>query len=199
MRPCHSATMRVPLGVSISITIRAPAASPTYCLSMPTRLWRQPAPDPERQKIVENLFRALTDINAEGNAIRRPQTLAKLLAVTGPDEETLKGHHRSLPRGRRLLPQTLRQYADRAGERGRHSPRGPDPLLAEDCGPEGRLAAAGVSRRPDLEIAQVAGSDGRDALGDSNGKPERMARDAAVTRLVRAICWRLGRRPAAEA
>ena len=29
----------------------------------------------DREKIVEHLFRALTDINAEGNAVRRPQTL----------------------------------------------------------------------------------------------------------------------------
>jgi Novel STAND NTPase 1 len=48
------------------------------------------APDPERQKIVEHLFRALTDINAEGSAIRRPQTLAELTAVTGSDEQTLR-------------------------------------------------------------------------------------------------------------
>jgi hypothetical protein len=47
------------------------------------------APDPHRQKIVEHLFRALTDINAEGNAIRRPQTLAQLVTVTGSDEQTL--------------------------------------------------------------------------------------------------------------
>jgi hypothetical protein len=48
-------------------------------------------PAPERQKIIEHLFRALTDINAEGSAIRRPQTLAQLVAVTGSDEGTLRG------------------------------------------------------------------------------------------------------------
>jgi Novel STAND NTPase 1 len=47
------------------------------------------APDPDREKIVEHLFRALTDINAEGSAIRRPQTLAELMAVTGSGERTL--------------------------------------------------------------------------------------------------------------
>jgi Novel STAND NTPase 1 len=47
------------------------------------------APDPRRQKIVEHLFRALTEINAEGSAIRRPQTFSQLVAVTGSDEETL--------------------------------------------------------------------------------------------------------------
>ncbi len=42
------------------------------------------APDERCKKIVEHLFRALTDINAEGNAVRRPQTFAQLLAVTYP-------------------------------------------------------------------------------------------------------------------
>ena len=41
------------------------------------------APDTRRAKIVEHLFRALTDINAEGNAVRRPQTFGGLAAVTG--------------------------------------------------------------------------------------------------------------------
>jgi hypothetical protein len=47
-------------------------------------------PDGERRKIVEHLFRALTDINAEGQAIRRPQTFAELVTVTGSDERTLR-------------------------------------------------------------------------------------------------------------
>jgi hypothetical protein len=50
----------------------------------------QAAPDAERQKLVEHLFRALTDINAEGQAIRRPQTFAELVAVTGGDAPTLE-------------------------------------------------------------------------------------------------------------
>ena len=54
------------------------------------RVMAQAAPDPRRQNIVEHLFRALTDINAEGNAVRRPQTLAELMAVTGSDEQTLR-------------------------------------------------------------------------------------------------------------
>jgi hypothetical protein len=48
------------------------------------------APDHERRKIVEHLFRALTDINAEGQAIRRPQAFAEIVAVTGSDEPTLE-------------------------------------------------------------------------------------------------------------
>jgi WD40 repeat protein len=42
------------------------------------------------QTIVEELFRALTDINAHGNAIRRPQTFADLVAVAGTTEESLR-------------------------------------------------------------------------------------------------------------
>ena len=41
-------------------------------------------------RIIEDLFRALTDINAEGQAIRRPRTLSQLAAVTGADESTLR-------------------------------------------------------------------------------------------------------------
>ncbi len=48
------------------------------------------ARDPERKKIVEHLFRALTDINAEGNAVRRPQKLAELMATAGASEEVVK-------------------------------------------------------------------------------------------------------------
>jgi hypothetical protein len=48
------------------------------------------APDARREKIVEHMFRALTDINAEGQAIRRPQILAELMSVTGSDEQILK-------------------------------------------------------------------------------------------------------------
>ena len=41
-------------------------------------------------RIVEDMFRALTDINADGQAIRRPRTLAQLAAVTGADEAVLR-------------------------------------------------------------------------------------------------------------
>jgi hypothetical protein len=44
--------------------------------------------DPPR--LVEDLFRALTDINAEGHAIRRPQRLGDLMRVTGAGERTLR-------------------------------------------------------------------------------------------------------------
>jgi hypothetical protein len=46
------------------------------------------APDERRQRIVEALFCALTDVNAEGSAIRRPLPFHELCAVADatPDE-----------------------------------------------------------------------------------------------------------------
>jgi hypothetical protein len=40
--------------------------------------------------VVENLFRALTDCSADGNAVRRPQTLRQLIAVIGASEPVLR-------------------------------------------------------------------------------------------------------------
>ena len=42
----------------------------------------QAAPDPEGRYAAERLFRALTDLNAEGHAIRRPQPFRDLVALT---------------------------------------------------------------------------------------------------------------------
>ncbi len=47
------------------------------------------APDPARVRIVEGVFRALTEINAEGQAIRHPQTFRDLKAITAVDAGTL--------------------------------------------------------------------------------------------------------------
>jgi hypothetical protein len=47
------------------------------------------APSPQARKVVAEMFRALTEINADHQAIRRPQTVAQLLAVTGADRATL--------------------------------------------------------------------------------------------------------------
>ena len=46
------------------------------------------APDARPASIVEAMFRELTDVNAEGSAIRRPRALRDLAAVAGaaPDE-----------------------------------------------------------------------------------------------------------------
>ena len=48
------------------------------------------APDAERLLAVEQLFRALTDVNVEGKAIRRPQAFRDLVAVTETDAESLR-------------------------------------------------------------------------------------------------------------
>jgi formylglycine-generating enzyme required for sulfatase activity len=51
---------------------------------------KKAATDPERRDAVERLFRALTDVNVEGQAIRRPQTFRELVAVTGGHADVLR-------------------------------------------------------------------------------------------------------------
>ena len=46
-----------------------------------------PAGDP---RVAEDVFRALTDINADGQAVRRPCTLAALTAIAGGDETAVR-------------------------------------------------------------------------------------------------------------
>jgi formylglycine-generating enzyme required for sulfatase activity len=48
------------------------------------------APDAERRYAVERLFRALTELNAEGHAVRRPQAFRDLVAVTQIDSKKLR-------------------------------------------------------------------------------------------------------------
>ncbi|RYZ07796.1 MAG: ATP-binding protein [Myxococcales bacterium] len=45
---------------------------------------------PGTSRVVEDIFRALTDVNADGQAIRRPQTLAQLVATTGAEESVVR-------------------------------------------------------------------------------------------------------------
>jgi hypothetical protein len=54
------------------------------------RVMDKAAPDKATQKVVEHLFRALTEINSEGHAVRRPRTFAELREVTGADEQVLR-------------------------------------------------------------------------------------------------------------
>jgi conflict system STAND superfamily ATPase len=51
----------------------------------------QVGPPASGSRVVEDMFRALTDINAEGQAIRRPQTFSQLMAVTGATDGDLRG------------------------------------------------------------------------------------------------------------
>ena len=48
------------------------------------------AADTAREKIVEELFRALADTTADGKVIRRPQSFGDLVAVTGATEDRLR-------------------------------------------------------------------------------------------------------------
>jgi TPR repeat protein len=48
------------------------------------------APDPERARIVERVFRELTDVNAEGSAIRRPRRFSDLAAAAGASPGQLR-------------------------------------------------------------------------------------------------------------
>ena len=51
------------------------------------------APDPQRRHIVELIFRALTDLNVSGKAIRRPQSFRDIVAVTGAESpRDTQGH-----------------------------------------------------------------------------------------------------------
>jgi formylglycine-generating enzyme required for sulfatase activity len=49
------------------------------------------AADPAHRDTLERLFRALTDMNVEGKAIRRPRAFRDLVAVTQSDPDTLRG------------------------------------------------------------------------------------------------------------
>jgi energy-coupling factor transporter ATP-binding protein EcfA2 len=48
------------------------------------------AGDRDGPRVTEDLFRALTDVNADNRAIRNPQRLRDLVAVTGADEEAVR-------------------------------------------------------------------------------------------------------------
>ena len=71
--------------------------------------------------VVEEIFRALTDVNADGNAIRRPQRVKELESVTGCE-----------PRYLREVLDAFRQPGPRIGDLSRgilHVEGGPGPLL----------------------------------------------------------------------
>jgi TPR repeat protein len=51
---------------------------------------KEVAPDQMRERIVESVFRELTDVNAENSAIRRPRRFADLTAATGVSQEQLR-------------------------------------------------------------------------------------------------------------
>ena len=48
-------------------------------------------PANESDRVIEEIFKALTEINAEGQAVRRPRTLRELMDVVGSDEARVRG------------------------------------------------------------------------------------------------------------
>lgn len=54
------------------------------------KVMAEAAPDKMGELTVERLFRALTDVNVEGQAIRRPQAFPDLVKVTGATPDTLR-------------------------------------------------------------------------------------------------------------
>lgn len=50
----------------------------------------QAAPDPNKKRLVQGLFRALLDVSPKGDVVRRPRTFKELLEATGSDAQTLK-------------------------------------------------------------------------------------------------------------
>ena len=72
---------------------------------------REAAPDEARARLVERLFRELTDVNSEGAAIRRPRALRDLAAAIGVEWGRADADPRRLPRPRRVVPDALRAGA----------------------------------------------------------------------------------------
>jgi hypothetical protein len=55
------------------------------------RAQRKFGPPAESDRVIEEIFRALTEINAEGQALRRPRSLRELIAIAGSDEARVRG------------------------------------------------------------------------------------------------------------
>jgi len=59
--------------------------------AMMRRAQRKFGPPAESDRVIEEIFRALTEINVEGQALRRPRSLRELIAVAGSDEARVRG------------------------------------------------------------------------------------------------------------
>ena len=115
------------------------------------------ASDERGRRVVEEMFRAMSDINSDAQAIRRPQSLKNLIAVTGAEPGLLVSILESIPVRQRILHYAIRPGAPRQRDNDRHQPRGADPLLEQARGRTGWLAAQRVSPRLDLAIPAVSG------------------------------------------
>ena len=172
------------------------------CPSMPTTSWRRRRPIAHREKIVERLLRALTDINAEGQAIRRPQTFGRLVRLTGIDATALGEIADALRAEGASFLTPFGFGADRRRHVDRHQPRGADTAVAADCRPARRLAGPRVPGRADLAIAPGSGRELRTESGEravprDRARAERLA-VGADTSLERALRRRMARRAGAH-
>ena len=88
----HAAQARLP-GTKITpdtSLLDAAGGLSTLLSNHADRVMAHVAPDQISELSVERLFRALTDVNVEGQAIRRPQAFADLVKVTGAAPEKLQ-------------------------------------------------------------------------------------------------------------
>ena len=106
----------------------------------------------EGTRVTEDLFRALTDINADGHATRYPRRLRDADRDRRRRRSGRAARRRRVPGRGRLVHAPVRHRPDRAGRLRRHQPRGAAPLLAEDRGPGRRLADPRVQERARLAV-----------------------------------------------
>ena len=66
------------------------------------------APDERRKTIVERIFCELTDVNAEGSAIRRPRPFSEVCACRGRERGRIAPDPGCVPRAGRVVPDALR-------------------------------------------------------------------------------------------
>ena len=128
----------------------------------------------EEALAIEQAFRALSEVDREGRAIRRALRFDKLLAETGVSESDLARRARPIPRPELFVPAAFRfrfanacrRRTDRHRARGVASPlednRGQDRSdRSENRPPAAGLARRGADRRPALPYACVAARWGR--------------------------------------
>ena len=90
---------------------------------------------------VERFFRSLTDLNAEGHAVRRPQLFRDLIALTESRRESSR-HHRRVALRRSFFPDPRFAAADHRRNDNRYQSRAVHSLLEAVGRSAGRLVQA---------------------------------------------------------
>ena len=154
-----------------------------------------------KELAIEQAFRALSEVDREGRAIRRALRFDKLLAETGCERVRLARRARPVPRPELFVPVALAlRFANACGRRAdRHRARGVASPLEEDCGqdrsrstrkPAGRRQAGSPRSRSTASaiIRSCRCSTGPPA---ANGRPWTIlsARRTGGTRLPRTAAW----------